>query len=64
MICRIFGRVLNFETSRHLALSGRSDLTATAMMRQYQQPDSMNQILQQTSDRLNVALDLIQRAES
>jgi hypothetical protein len=37
--------------------------TATAMARQYQQPDCMKQILQQTNDRLNVASDLMQRAE-
>lgn len=37
--------------------------TAAAMARQYRQPDCMNQILQQTSDRLNVALDLMLRAE-
>lgn len=37
--------------------------TAAAMLQTYQQPDCMNQIFQETSNRLNGALDLIQTAE-
>ena len=37
--------------------------TAAAMLKTYQQPDCMNQIFQETSDRLNIALDLMQTAD-